>query len=193
MTSNNVGHRYTGRWDISKWDTISDGELQMLLQYFVRFQSCYLTLSHSAQMEAKEAKPMTTSVDSAFHISNHLEIEDMENQAEAIGMQELFQRKILNANQMHKRSESLNFLKVKMLQTPSATGFRLKFRNLQRLTLQSRTPSNAHRRNLDEADDPYRMTVSFDCRELQECETFVEVRSLGMKLCTTYMYGTSPI
>ena len=83
-------------------------------------------------MESKEEKPITVSVDNAFHISNHLEIEDMENWAEAIGMQELFQRKILNANQMHKRSESLNFLKVKMLQTPSATDFRLKYRNLQR-------------------------------------------------------------
>ena len=107
-------------------------------------------------MESKEENPITVSVDTAFHISDHLEIEDMERWAEAIGMQELFQRKILHAKEMRKRLESLNFLNVRMLQTLSATDFRLTYRTLQRLTLQAGSPSKVHRANSDETDDASR-------------------------------------
>ena len=72
-------------------------------------------------MESKEEKPVAVSVNTAFHISVHLEIEYMECWAEAIGMQELFQSKILHAKEMRKRLESLKYLNVRMLQTLSAT------------------------------------------------------------------------
>ena len=87
-------------------------------------------------MELKEVRQLAISVDIAFHISDYLEIEYMEHWPEAIGMQKIFHWKIFHANQMRKRLENLSFLKVKKLQTPSATDFKLKYRNLQRLTLQ---------------------------------------------------------
>ena len=45
----------------------------------------------------------TIPVDIAFHISDLLEIPDMENWAEAVGMREQFKGKILEAKRMHKR------------------------------------------------------------------------------------------
>ena len=92
-------------------------------------------------MESKEKKPIAVSVNTAFHISDHLEIEDMECWAEAIGMQEMFQSKILHAKETRKRLESIKYLNVRMLQILSATDFRLTYRTLQRLALQAWSPS----------------------------------------------------
>ena len=51
----------------------------------------------------------TIPVDIAFHISDHLEIPDMENWAEAVVMQGQFKGKILHAKQTRKSLEAFNF------------------------------------------------------------------------------------
>ena len=53
--------------------------------------------------KSEEIKTVTIPVDIAFHITDHLEIPDMENWAEAVGMREQFRGKILEAKRMHKR------------------------------------------------------------------------------------------
>ena len=124
-------------------------------------------------MESKEVRQLAISVDSAFHISDHLEIEDMEYWAEVIGMQELFQRKILHAKEMRKRLESLKYLNVRMLQTLSSNDFRLTYRTLQRLTWQAGSRSTVHRVRSS------RMKVYTDIVWLVEDGTFIEMRSVG--------------
>ena len=130
-------------------------------------------------MESKEVRQLAISVDSAFHISDHLGIEDMEHWAEAIGMQELFQRKILHAKEMRKRLESLEFLNVEMLQILSATEFKLTYRTLQLLTLQAGPPSKLQSETPDETDGASRMKVYTDIVWLDEDGTFMEMRSGG--------------
>ena len=83
--------------------------------------------------QSKEVKKGTIPVDIADHISDYLEIQDMENWAEAIGMQEIFRRKILYAKRMRTRLESLRFLNAKMMDMLSSTDFRLTFTTMQRL------------------------------------------------------------
>ena len=83
--------------------------------------------------QSKEVKKGTIPVDIADHISDHLEIQDMENWAEAIGMQEIFRRKILYAKRMHTRLENLRFQNAKMMDMLASTDFRLTFTTMQRL------------------------------------------------------------
>ena len=49
--------------------------------------------------------------------------------------------------------EGLKYLNVRMLQTLSATDFRLTYRTLQRLTLQAGSPSKVHKENSFETED----------------------------------------
>ena len=44
-------------------------------------------------MELKDLKTVAISVDTAFHLSDHLEIEDMGNKVEAVGMQGLLNKR----------------------------------------------------------------------------------------------------
>ena len=82
----------------------------------------------------KEVKTGTIPVDTAFHIIDHLEIPDMENWDEAVGMQEQFMIKILKTKQMHKRLESLLFLNAKTMNILAANDFTLTFRTMQGLS-----------------------------------------------------------
>ena len=132
-------------------------------------------------MESKEVKPLSISVDTAFHISDHLEIEDMEHWAEAMGMQEIFQKKNLHAKQMRKHLESLKFLNVRMIKTLSETDFRLTYRTLQQLTLQAGSPSKLHGVNLNKIDDALTRKVSIGIFGMLEDGTFLEVSSPGLE------------
>ena len=78
-----------------------------------------------------EVKTGATPVNFACHISDHLEVPDMENWAEAVCMREQFRRKILHAKQMRKHSESLRFMNARMIEALSATDIRLTFRIVQ--------------------------------------------------------------
>ena len=128
-------------------------------------------------MKSKEEKSIAVFIDIAFHISDHLEIEDMERWAEAIGMKELFQSKILHAKEMRMRLESVKYLNVRMLQTLSANDFILTYRTLQQLTLQAGSPSKLDSVNSVRTNDASRMKVFIDFLRLDEDGTFIEMRS----------------
>ena len=87
--------------------------------------------------KSEEIKTVTIPVDIAFHITDHLEIPDMENWAEAVGMREQFKGKILEAKRMHKRLKGLEFLDARMIETLVATDFRLTFSTIRRLSKQA--------------------------------------------------------
>ena len=55
-------------------------------------------------------KTGTIPVDIALLMIDHLEIPDMENWTEAVGMREQLKGKILEAKRMHKRLKRLGFL-----------------------------------------------------------------------------------
>ena len=105
----------------------------------------------------------------------------MENWAEAIGMQELFQGKILQAKQMRTRLQNLNFLNVRMFQTLSASDFRLTYRTLEQLTLLAASPSKFYRLNSDQTDGASRRKVVFDFAGLDEDGKFIERRSAKLE------------
>ena len=127
--------------------------------------------------QSEEAKTGTVPVDIAFHISDHLEIPDMENQAETLGMQEQFKEKILEAKQMLSRLENLRFLNANMIETLATTDFRLTFRTMKRLIPQSESRSKWPEENLDENEDTPIQKVYFEFSGLREDEEFLEMRS----------------
>ena len=127
--------------------------------------------------KSKEVKTETILVDMAFHISDHLEVQDMENWAEAVGMREQFKGKILHAKQMQKRLERLLFLNVMMMETLAANDFALTFRTMQRLIPQARTPSKWYVENFDENRDTSTEKNFFEFMLMGEAEKFIEVRS----------------
>ena len=71
-------------------------------------------------------------VNIAFHISDHLEIPDME----AVGMQGQFRRKVLHAKQVHELIESLEYLNSRMIEALAVTDLKLTLRTKQRLISQ---------------------------------------------------------
>ena len=127
--------------------------------------------------KSKEVKKEAIPVDIAFHISNHLEIPDMENWAEAVGMREHFRRRILQAKQMQRRLESLQFLNSKMMETLAANDFTLTFRTMQRLIQQAGFPSSWYVANLDENRYTSIQKICFEFFLMGEAEKFIEVRS----------------
>ena len=91
----------------------------------------YLISTHyEMATQSKEIETGTIPVDIALFISDHLEIPDMENWAEAVGMREQFRGKILKAKEMHKSLEGLEYLNARMIETLAATDFRLTFRTM---------------------------------------------------------------
>ena len=103
--------------------------------------------------KSEEITTGTIPVDIALLISDHLEIPDVENWAEAVGMREQFKGKILEAKQMHKRLKRLEFLNARMIKTLAATDFRLTFRTMRRLIKQAESHSKAFAENSDEIED----------------------------------------
>ena len=83
-------------------------------------------------------------VDIAFKISDYLEIEDMENWAEAVSMQGHFGREILHAKEMHKRLEGLSFVNANMIRTLTVSDFRLTYATMERLLSQAGSASTVH-------------------------------------------------
>ena len=94
-------------------------------------------------------KTGTLPVDIALLIIDHLEIPDMENWTEAVGMREQLKGKILEAKRMHKRLEGLEFLNERMIETLAETDFRLTFRTMHRLSKQAESRSKVHAVNSD--------------------------------------------
>ena len=125
--------------------------------------------------QSKEIKTGTIPVDIAFHISDHLEIQDMENWAEALGMQEQFREKILEAKQMHSRIENLRFLNANMIETVATTDYRLTFRTMKRLIAQAESRSKWHE-NLDEGENTPIQKVYGGFTGLKEDGRFLEMR-----------------
>ena len=126
--------------------------------------------------KSEEIEAGTLTIDIALLISDHLEIPDMENWAEAVSMQEQFRRKILKAKEMHKSLEGLEFLNARMIETLAATDFRLTFRTMHRLIKQAESHSEAYAENLDESEDTSIQKVYFEFKVLEEDESFLEVR-----------------
>ena len=125
----------------------------------------------------KEVKTGTIPVDTAFHIIEHLEIPDMENWGEAVGMQEQFMIKILKTKQMHKRLESLLFMNLTTMNILAANDFTLTFKTMHRIIRQGRSRSKWYVANLDENIDTSIQKVHFEFMLMEEAEKFIEVRS----------------
>ena len=77
---------------------------------------------------------------------------------------------------MHKLVESLEFLNARMIETLAATGFRLTFRTMHRLSKQAESSSKASVENLDKGKNTSIQKVYFEFKLLQEDELFLEVR-----------------
>ena len=125
---------------------------------------------------SEEIKTGTIPVDIALLISDHLEIADMENWAEAISMQRQFRRKIFKAKHMHKSLECLSFLNARMIETLAATDFRLTFRTMHRLSQQAESRSKLDADNLVKSEDTSLPKVCIEFTELDEHGVFLEYR-----------------
>ena len=125
--------------------------------------------------KSEEIKTGTLPVDIALLIIDHLEIPNMENWTEAVGMREQLKGKILEAKRMHKRLEGLEFLNSRMIETLAETDFKLTFRTMHRLIKQAESHSEAYAENLDESKDTSRQKVYFEFKVLEEDESFLEV------------------
>ena len=95
---------------------------------------CYFLMGHTKQwLQSEEIKIRTIPVEIFLHLSDLLEIQDMNNWAEAVGMRERFRRKILLAKEMHKSLDSLQLRDAWMIEILAATDIRLTFRTMRRL------------------------------------------------------------